>query len=245
MNHPQIFAHRGAKAVAPENTLPAFRRALEMGVDGIELDVHTSKDGQLVVIHDFHVDKTTNGTGPVRSFTAAELASLDAGGHFSAQFAGIGVPTLAEVFDLVGDRCRINVEIKSEDPEGGPEVELLAALIQERNLRDQVIVSSFNPITLVKMRYIDPKVQLGLLYFTPLPAHLRQAWFTAILQPEAVHPYHKLVDEDHMAWAHTRGCAVNTWTVNEPAEARRLAQLGVNTIITDAPDVIARSLRQE
>jgi glycerophosphoryl diester phosphodiesterase len=223
--------------------LSAFQSALDMGVGGIELDVHASKDGQLVVIHDFQVDKTTNATGAVRSFTAAELAALDAGSHFSAEFAGIGVPTLAEVFDLVGDRCRINVEIKSEDPEGGPEVELLAALIQGRNLHDQVIVSSFNPITLVKLRYVDPKVQLGLLYFTPLPPHLRQAWFTPILRPEAVHPYYKLVDAGAMSWARARGCAVNTWTVNEPAEARRLADLGVDAIITDVPDVIVRSLR--
>jgi glycerophosphoryl diester phosphodiesterase len=244
MGRPQIFAHRGAKAVAPENTLPAFERALAMGVDGIELDVHLSKDGHLVVIHDFTVDKTTDGRGPVRSFTAAELAQLDAGTHFHRDAAGVGVPTLVQVFDLVGDRCRINVEIKSEDPTGGNEVEALVALIQQRSLYEQVIVSSFNASTLIKMRWADPKVKLGLLYYQELPAHLRQAWFTPIIQPEAVHPHYSLVDEKLVAWAQGKGCAVNTWTVNDGAEAQRLAALGVDAIITDVPDVIGDALER-
>lgn len=243
MRHPQIFAHRGARMAAPENTLPAFATALAMGADGIELDVHCSKDGQLAVIHDFTVDKTTNGKGNVRDFTAAELAQLDAGSSFSPQFAGVGVPTLDQVFDLVGSRCRINVEIKSENfVEGGSEVEPLVTLIQQRNLYDQVIVSSFNPITLIKLRWTDPKVKLGLLYFTDLPPHLRQAWFTSSIQPEALHPYHRLVDASHLAWAQMRGCAVNTWTVNEVAEARRLVSLGVDVIMTDVPDVMIKAL---
>lgn len=242
MPRPQIFAHRGAKTVAPENTLPAFQKALDLGADGIELDVHASKDGQLVVIHDFTVDKTTNGHGPVRSLTAAELAELDAGSHFSPTFAGVGVPTLDQVFDLVGNRCRINVEIKSEAHDGGNEVELLVAQIHQRNLYGQVIVSSFNPITLIKLRWAEPKIQLGLLYFEELPPHLRQAWFTPILQPEAVHPYHGLIDANLMTWAHNQGCKVNTWTVNEVKEARRLAALGVDTIITDVPDALMMAL---
>lgn len=242
MSNPQIFAHRGARVVAPENTLPAFQKALDMHVAGIELDVHCSKDGQLVVIHDFTVNKTTNGTGPVSAFTAAELARLDAGSYLSAAFAGVGVPTLDQVFDLVGNRCRVNVEIKSEDPEGGNQVEPLVQMIQKRNLYDQVIVSSFNPITLIKMRYTDPKIQLGFLYEEDLPIHLRQAWFTPIIQPEALHPYHKIVDEKLMAWAKSKGCAVNTWTVNDVAEAKRLAALGVDVIMSDVPDVIMAAL---
>jgi glycerophosphoryl diester phosphodiesterase len=228
--------------VAPENTLPAFQQALAMGVDGIELDVHLSQDGQLVVIHDFHVDKTTNGHGPVRVFSAAQLAQLDAGSHFSPAYRGTGVPTLTAVLDLVGERCRINVEIKNEEWDGGHEVEALVDLIQQRELYDQVIVSSFNPITLVKLRWVDPKVKLGLLYSEPLPAHLRMAWFSPILQPEALHPDHQLVDEALMAWARNKGCAVNTWTVNDPSEARRLAELGVDVIISDVPDRLIEAL---
>ncbi len=242
MRHPQIFAHRGARAVAPENTLPAFQKALDMHVDGIELDVHCSKDGQLVVIHDFTVNKTTNGAGKVSNFTAAELAGLDAGSHLSAEFAGVGVPTLDQVFDLVGNRCRVNVEIKSEDPNGGNQVEPLVALIKKRNLYDQVIVSSFNPITLIKMRWADPKIHLGLLYEADLPVYLRQAWFTLIIQPEALHPDHAIVDAKLMEWAKNKQCAVNTWTVNDVAEAKRLAALGVDVIMSDVPDEIMAAL---
>lgn len=115
---PQIFAHRGARRVAPENTLPAFAAALAMGADGIELDVHRTVDGRLVVMHDFSVDKTTDGQGMIAQMTYAEIARLDAGSHFAPAFAGTSVPTLAQVLELVGNRCRINIEIKSMDPYG-------------------------------------------------------------------------------------------------------------------------------
>ncbi len=242
MQRPQIFAHRGAKAVTPENTLPAFQRALEMGVDGIELDVHCSKDGKLAVIHDESLARTTTTTGLVGEYTAAELAKIDAGSHFGADFAGVGVPMLDEVFDLVGNRCRVNVEIKSDDPNGGDQVEPLLALLQARNLYDQVLVSSFNPPSLIKMRALAPKAQLGLLYYLPLPTFLRDAWFTPIIQPEALHPYYGLVDTELIAWAKARKCAVNTWTVNDVAEAKRLADLGVDVIMSDIPDQIMAAL---
>ena len=242
MPRPQIFAHRGAKSVAPENTLPAFQRAVEMGVDGIELDVHCSKDGKLVVIHDETLEGTTNGTGKVGAYTAAQLAQIDAGSHFSAAFAGVGVPTLDEVFDLVGQRCLVNVELKSEDPNGGDQAEPLIAMIAARNLYEQVIVSSFNPPSLIKMRALAPKVRLGLLYYLPMPSFLRDAWFSPIIRPEAIHPMHTLIDAELMAWAKAVGCAVNTWTVNDVAEAKRLAALGVNVIMSDVPDQIMAAL---
>lgn len=241
---PMIFAHRGAVEFAPPNTLPSFEKALEMGVDGIELDVHASKDEQLVLIHDFDVDATTNATGPVASFTAAELAAMDAGSHFSPEFAGVGVPTLDQVFDLVGDRCIINVEIKSLDYlTGGKTVEPLKQLIRSRNLYEQVIVSSFNPLPLIRLRRDDPKIRLGLLYFQALPTSLWETWMSPIIQPEALHPHHSLVDGESMARARRKGRAVNVWTVNELDEARRLADLGVDVIITDYPDKLMAELR--
>lgn len=239
---PQIFAHRGARTVAPENTLPAFARGLELGADGIELDVQASADGHLVVMHDFTLDKTTDGTGPVAAQTLDALRRLDAGRKFGAAFAGTRIPTLEEVFDLVGSRGRVNVEIKSMDVQGGPEADGVVALVRARNLFDQVIVSSFNPITLIKLRWLEPKLALGLLYEKPLPAFLRAAWLSPILAPQALHPYYPLVDAELMQRARSRGLAVNTWTVNAVDEARRLAALGVDTIITDVPDVIRAGL---
>lgn len=242
MTTPQVFAHRGAKAVAPENTIPAFAKALEMGVAGIELDVHCSKDGKLVVIHDESLERTTTATGIVSDYTAAELAKVDAGSPFHADFAGTGIPTLDEVFDLVDERCIVNVEVKTADPLGGAQVEPLLAMLAARNLYDQVIVSSFNPISLIKIRYLEPKVQLGLLYYLPLPNWLRNAWFTPIMQPEALHPHFSLINEAHMQWAHEKGCAVNSWTINDVDEAKRLAGLGVNVIMSDVPDQIMAAL---
>ena len=242
-NIPQIFAHRGARRVAPENTLPAFAAALEMGVDGIELDVHTTRDGQLVVIHDFDVERTTDGHGLVAEMSAAEVARLDAGRHFSPASAGTRVPTLDEVFDLIGDRCRVNIEIKSMDPYARDASESVAEFIRHRNLVDQVIVSSFNPITLIKMRHLAPKIALGMLYDDEMPAFLRAVWAGPPIRPEAQHPDHRLVDEAYMRWARALGCAVNTWTVNDVETARRLAALEVDVIITDVPDVLIAGLR--
>lgn len=240
---PKVFAHRGARCVAPENTLPAFDAALALGVDGIELDVHLSRDGRLVVIHDFTLEATTNGRGRVTDQTAAELARLDAGSHFSPSFAGTGVPTLEQVLDLVGSRCMVNVEIKSLEPDGGQAANAVAELVRDRRLHDQVIVSSFNPITLIKLRWLQPSIALGLLFEEALPPHLQRAWLSPILAPQALHPWSPLVEMPFMEWARELGMDVNVWTVNEAAEVQRLAALGVSAIISDMPNVVASVLR--
>lgn len=243
-NHkPKIFAHRGAKAIAPENTMPAFQRALDMGVDGVELDAQMTKDGQLAVIHDFDVDKTTSGSGPVGSYTAGELAALDAGGYFAPEFAGVGVPMLPDVLNLLQDHMEVNIEIKSIDKTGGPEVELVLELIRERNLYESVIISSFNPTTLIKTRYLDNQVRLGLLYYESLPAHLAAAWTSDLIGPQALHPHCELVDQETVVWANANKWDVNTWTVNDVDEARRLAALGVTTLMSDVPDQLMAALR--
>ena len=239
----RVFAHRGAKRVAPEDTLPAFAKAIELGADGIELDVQCSQDGVLVVMHNFTVDETTNGTGRVGSLPASQLTKLDAGSHFSSAFAGTPVPTLEEVLALVNKRVVLNIEVKSDNMMGGREVEPLVALIQAGDLYEHVIVSSFNPITLLKLRHTDPRVKLGLLYYGQhIPPFLRDLCFRSIMHPEALHPHYHLIDADYMAWAKTIPAQVNTWTVNDPDEARRLSALGVDTIITDVPDLILDTL---
>lgn len=239
---PAVFAHRGARRVAPENTLPAFDRALAMGVAGIEFDVHLTTDGRLVVIHDFTVDKTTDGRGAVTAMSAAEVRRLDAGSHFDVAFAGVQVPFLEEVLDLVGDRCRLNIEIKSMNPYANDASAAVAAVIRDRNLYAQVLVSSFNPVTLIKLRHLDPKIALGMLYGGEMPEFLRQVWAGPLIHPEAQHPEHTLIDAAYMQWARTLACAVNTWTVNDVEEARRLAALGVDVIMSDVPDQIMAGL---
>lgn len=239
---PYIFAHRGARRVAPENTLPAFAQALAMGVAGIELDVHLTRDNQLAVIHDFVVDATTDGQGTITEMTWDEIARLDAGSYFDPSFAGVRVPRLEEVLDLVDKRCQVNIEIKSRDPYARDASDLVATLIRKRDLYDQVIVSSFNPITLIKMRHLDARVRLGILYDQTMPALLRTIWAGAPMYPNAQHPHYAVIDAAYMAWAQEIGAAVNTWTVNEVEDARRLARLGVDVIMTDVPDLIAKGL---
>ena len=255
---PQVFAHRGARSVAPENTLPAFQEALEMGVDGIELDVQLSRDGQLVVIHDFTLERTTNGRGRVRDHTAGELAQLEIADCRTSPKSevrnlkseirnpkwNVGVPTFEQVLDLVGDRCQLNVEIKTADTAGGrQEAALLARIIQRRDLHEQVIVSSFNPFALIWMRRSDPRVALGLLYSEAWPIYLRRAWLRPLVRPSALHPHHTMIDKAYMQWARSKGYAVNTWTVNDVEEARRLAGLGVGALISDVPDRLMAALR--
>ncbi len=261
---PQIFAHRGASAVAPENTLPAFEKALDLCADGIELDVQATADGELVVLHDFSLERSTSGVGLLRNHTLAQLAGIDAGIRFSQSFANTPIPTLEQVFDLVGNRCIVNVEIKNMDWDGGPEAGPLAHMIKQRGLYRQVIVSSFNPFSLRKVRRLDPSIRLGFLYFTqpphsngakesllkrirPLPLkllflHLTRPWFTRVIAPEALHPYFAAIDSQLVEAARARGQLVNAWTVNDGREARRLARLGVDAIITDVPDEIRREL---
>ncbi|MBU0493177.1 MAG: glycerophosphodiester phosphodiesterase [Chloroflexi bacterium] len=236
--HPLNIGHRGAGGLAPGNTLAAFQVALDLDIDGVELDVHLCRTGEVVVIHNFTVDATTNGTGRVKDLSLAELQALDAGSHFAPRFAGERIPTLAQVFDLVGDRLLVNVELKSFSLRtDGLEAEVIR-LIREHGLEQLVLVSSFNPFSLWRTRRLAPALELGLLYAHNLPMPLRRAWLAFLSHPEALHPDYPMVDEALMDRARARGQEVNTWTVNEPADMRRMIALEVHGIITDRPDVL-------
>ena len=234
------FAHRGARQAAPENTLAAFGRAVDLGADGIELDTLLSQDGALVVCHNFDVDETSNGSGRVHDLPLAALRELDFGGWFDPAFAGTQIPTLDEVFDLVGSRVLVNVEMKTLSLRSDGLEAALAGLVRQRNLYDQVIVSSFNPFALIRLRRLDPRIETGLLYSTDLPFYLRRPWLLPWVRPQALHPEHVLVGAAYMAWARRHGYGVNVWTVNEEADMRRLLALGVTSIITDVPDRLRR-----
>ncbi|PJF42129.1 MAG: glycerophosphodiester phosphodiesterase, partial [Phototrophicales bacterium] len=138
-----VFGHRGANAYTPMNTLPAFELAAQQGAIGIELDVHRSQDGQVVLMHDFTIDATTNGTGVVTEMTLAQLKALDAGSWKDERFIGTQIPTLDEVFEAVGARLFINVEIKSKTLKTDGIEALVAQKIQQFGMKDRVIVSSF------------------------------------------------------------------------------------------------------
>jgi glycerophosphoryl diester phosphodiesterase len=236
--------HRGAKAVAPENTLAAFRRAVEMGADGVELDVMLSKDGIPVVHHDYKLGRTENGKGRIGRTTVAQLKRLDAGGWKDPQFAGERIPTLAEVFHTLDRQVVVNVELKTGSwfP-NGLEAAVFAE-IKRSHMVDMVIISSFNPFALLRMRELSQTMPQGLLYAPNQWPHMSRAWLRPLVRPEALHPHHKIVTPRFVKWAKKKGYRINTWTVNEPEEMRRLIGLGVDAIISDVPDVLGQVLQE-
>lgn len=232
------MAHRGASATAPENTLAAFRAAVDAGADGVELDVQLSADGVAVIHHDFDLGRTDDGRGPLREQTLAQLRRLDAGGWKDPRFTGERIPTLAEVFALLDRQALVNVELKTKSTRGEGLEAAVFNDIQRAHMTDRVIVSSFNPFALMRFRDLAAGIPLGLLYSPDMPVHLRRTWLRPAVRPEALHPRHDMVSADLMAWARKSGYRVNTWTVDDPTEMRRLLDLGVDAIITNVPDVL-------
>lgn len=167
IDRPLCWAHRGYSANHPENTLAAFEAALDAGAEGIELDVALSSDGELVVIHDETLDRTTDGEGPVSALTLDELRALDAGSWFAPEFAGQRLPLLSEVLDLVGGKMLVNIEIKPEAarvPAEVPVEQQVVDLVRERGVMDSVIISSFDYMILIRLRGLDENLRLGALF---------------------------------------------------------------------------------
>jgi glycerophosphoryl diester phosphodiesterase len=238
VDRPLVFAHRGACRVAPENTLPAFEAAITLGADGVELDVQYSSDGRLVIFHNPMLDDTTNGAGRLTSHTFEELRALDAGGFFAPEFAGTQIPTLDEVLDLLRGKLIVNIEIKALDAAtSGIGVDVVKA-VRERNMQDQVVISSFNPMALRKAKRAGREIECALLIAPDLPGWTRSGVVRKYSGATALHPEAVMVDAPYADWARESKLPLRVWTVNEEDEMRRLAGVGVDTIITDAPDTL-------
>ncbi len=232
------IAHRGASAYAPENTLAAFECAFEMGADGVELDVVLTKEGIPVVIHDDTVDRTTNGHGFVRDMSLQEVQALDAGSRFDPRFRGAQIPTLAQVLQAIGRRGTVNIEIKALNKNMRGMEAVVSQVVESSGVKQNVMVSSFNPLALRRMANLSPTLPRGLLYREGLPIYLRRAWLRPLALPTALHPRFTLVTPEYMRWAKGKGYKVNTWTVDDPEEMRRLIGLNVDGIMTNKPDIL-------
>jgi len=235
-----VFGHRGFSAAAPMNTLAAFEQAAQAGADGIELDVQLSGDGQAVVIHDFTVDASTDGSGAVSELSLAQLRQLDAGAWFGPAWRGCVIPTLAEVFEAVGQRLLINVELKTLPQQNDGLEQVVADEISAAAMEQRVLVSSFSPPALRRFRAIMPRVPIACLSFVGMPPEWLEQ--SLALDCEAHHPQHDEVDAAFMAAARAAGRLVNAWTVNDPARALELQALGVDGIISDRPDLMLATL---
>ena len=228
------IAHRGASGCAPEHTRPAFERALGLGVDMIELDVQLTRVGTLVVLHDLDLERTTNGAGPVRERSFAEIKSLDAGAWYDPPFAGQPVLSLDEVIAIVGERARLNVEVKAPEADWPALATALTGTLRHHGLLDATIVSCFEPAALAVVRERDATARLGLLW---QHTKFAQAWeWARQLDAVSFHPYWMLVSEDVVNEAHACGLKVITWTVNEVETMRNLVRCGVDGIISDHPE---------
>jgi glycerophosphoryl diester phosphodiesterase len=245
---PLVFAHRGGAKLAPENTLAAFANGLAHGADGLELDVHLSRDGVPVVIHDATLDRTTDRTGPVSALTAAELSAVDAGYRFGEDRGhpfrgrGHGVPRLWEVLTRHAS-ARVIVEIKATTPEAG---RVVAALLRDLNAVPRVCVGSFHAAVVGAVRRAAPEIATSAS--EPEARHtLHRSWvgwpfsrrrpYVAFQVPERAGKL-RVVSRRFIRQVHREGQVLQVWVVDDPAEASRLLEWGVDGLITDRPDVL-------
>jgi len=231
---PIIFAHRGASAHAPENTLAAFQHALDDGSPALEFDVKLSADGHVVVIHDQTVDRTTDGHGKVGDLTLPQLRALDAGSWFDSAFRNQRIPTLEEVFTIFGHKILMNVELTNYASSFDQLVPRVALLIKEHNLGEHILFSSFLPHNLARCRRLLPLVPRGLLAFPGFKGAL-QRFFGRFMDLQAEHTFASDLTAVGATYTHKRGRKVFAYTVNDPAEIRRLFDCGVDGVFTDDP----------
>ncbi|MFE8700443.1 glycerophosphodiester phosphodiesterase [Cytobacillus sp. FJAT-54145] len=234
MTNTLIYAHRGSKGTHPENTLLAFEEAIRLGVDGIELDVHLTKDEQLVVIHDETVDRTTNGSGKVRDMTLEEIKKLDAGSWFSDEFSHATIPTLGEVLELLKDTdIRLNVEIKNDVVQYLNIEEVVLKELETYSYKDKSIISSFNHYTVKKVSQLDPEIETAILFMELLV----EPWkYAKSIGASALHVYVPVAFADMSRKAQDSGYPVRVFTVNDEALMSQLMDLNIDTIMTDFPE---------
>ncbi len=237
---PKVIGHRGIPYLAPENTIASFAKSLELGAEGIELDVHLSKDNEMVVCHDEKVNRTTNGKGFIKDLTLEELRRLDAGSWYSDSFSGQRIPLLSEVLDLVVDTSvMVNIELKTGIVSYPGLVEKVVELIRRYKLVDRVIISSFNHYSLIETMKIEPKLSTAILY----SAGLYEPWaYAAAMDVKGLHPAYHSVNESGVAGAKAQGVFVNPWTVDEPQKMEQLAAMGIDGIITNRTDLLVEVL---
>ena len=233
------IAHRGFSGKYPENTMLAFRKAIEAGADGIELDVHYTKDGQLVIIHDEEIDRTCDGKGLVCDFTFDELQRFDASAGFRGVYGVNRIPTLREYFELVKPLPKFitNIELKTGINVYPGIEKMVLDMIKEFGLEDRIIISSFNHFSVARFKALCPEIKCGFLEGDWI---LDFGRYTKEHGVECVHPRYNTVTEETAKEIKAHGIEINTWTVNTEDEVRRLYNLGVNAVISNYPDMVKK-----
>ncbi|MCF7824066.1 MAG: hypothetical protein K9N35_07825 [Candidatus Marinimicrobia bacterium] len=242
-NHPfLLFAHRGAQLKEPENTIPAFKQAIADGCNAIELDVYRTKDGHLIVFHDNSLERITGAVGRVAEKTLTELQSLNAANHWSGRTERI--PTLKAVVDAVPDHVVFNFEIKNFSFFSEQRTELeLVRFIHENDLRDRVILSSFNPLNIWRVKMADPSIFTALLWYNPSLFSLRHPMGVHLSHPDIFHPYMDNLNWGVRFWSRIKHIPMHVWVVNEPERMEQFAREPmIKGIMSDDAERLAKTL---
>ena len=218
-----LTGHRGAAKLEPENTLLSMQKAIDLGVDQIEIDVHLTRDQHLVVIHDTTVDRTTDGQGAVSDFTLAEVKQLDAG-------KGERIPTLQEVMDLVRGKVILQIELKGPDT-----AEPVIQTVEQNGMGNEVLLTSFVHERLREARQLNPNLRLGALWANPPSDACEQA---IDMGAEAIHIQHLNIDPELVQKAHAHGLQIRAWNPDTVEEIQRVIDLGVDAIGSNRPDLL-------
>jgi glycerophosphoryl diester phosphodiesterase len=236
----QILAHRGASADFPENTMEAFEGAVAQRADGVELDVMRCASGELVVCHDERLDRLAGLSWWVHATPWWKLKRADVGSALG--FEPARIPRLEEVFEALPDTMLVNVELKCETVDDRGLTEAVGALVEAQGLHERVLVSSFNPLCLMRLAAGFPKVRRGQLV-DPDRSWLMQALWTPFTARDSMHPHFSACTADRVQGWRAKGLKVAAWTVDDPTEARRLERLGVDYVITNRPAELRDRLR--
>lgn len=242
MGKVEVIAHRGASGISPENTMIAFKRAIDIGADAIETDVQMTKDNQLVLIHDYQLERTTSGMGFVKDHTLAELKELSAGNWYANDYSNEKIPTLDELFELVKDENTwLNLEIKKRFSVNLKLDKLLVNKINEYGMQDRVVVSSFNHYSVAKVNKMDNKLKTGILY----SKNIYKPWIYANkIKATSLHPHKDLVSNQVITGAHNKNIKVYPYTVDDKEEMIKLINKGVDGLITNVPDRLILLLKE-
>ncbi|GBG96705.1 glycerophosphodiester phosphodiesterase [Lactococcus termiticola] len=243
MSQTKILAHRGSSAYRPENMLEAFQLAIAQGADGIEIDVQFSKNGEIVVAHDEKIDRVSNGQGYIKDYSLTELKAFDFNQKFPEQDRA-EIPTLRELYSLIKDsKLTVNCEFKTTEVLYPGLVKATIKLAEEFELTDRILYSSFNHYSLKEAKAISPKSEIGLLYELAMV----DPWLYAQhVGAEYIHPPYQVIQHlpETVKACHEAGIGVNVWTANDSEVMKAMFEAGVDSIITDKPD-LALKIRQE
>ena len=241
---PLIIAHRGDVSNAPENTLSAFRSAYDLGADGIELDVHLTSDEQLVVFHDRHLDRTSNGSGLLNHSTLEEVQSLDVGSWFGSRYSGERAPTLDEAFESLPPDYLVNVEMKVVIKSMRLIAHRVAEVVRRHRRWASTLVASFNPISLWELRKIEPRITRGYIWSRRHPFPIRSRCFSPLVQAHWYDPANDSYNPNLLDTMRRRGARMLAWDLDFDSDLARMASVRLDAVVTDSLEKLLEQKRR-